>query len=157
MIRRATAADHPWMVATAALVYQDLGNYEQILPSWLAQPGVLGWLEVADDDTPRGFTLLGFYMEPHGAAQVPVADLLALAVAPHHQRQGIGTALLAQVIAVAGRVGPPNHIHELRLTVAHDNIGGQRMYERAGFRVVDPASGTYAGGQRAIRMVRPLP
>jgi ribosomal protein S18 acetylase RimI-like enzyme len=145
------------MVATGALVYQDLGNYDQILPSWLAQPGVLAWMDDHPAGVPRGFALLGFYMESAGARQVPVADLLAIAVAPHHQRQGIGQALLDHVIAMAGRVGPQNHIHELRLTVAEDNQIGQRMYDRAGFRVVDAATGTYTRGQRAIRMVRPLP
>jgi ribosomal protein S18 acetylase RimI-like enzyme len=157
VIRRATTADYPWMVATGALVYKDLGNYDQILPSWLAQPGVLAWIDDGDDGAPRGFALLGFYMEPVGGAQLPVADLLAIAVAPHHQRKGIGSALLAQVISVAGRVGPQNRIHELRLTVADDNVVGQRMYERTGFRVVEAATGAYAGGQRAIRMVRRLP
>ena len=159
MIRRATLADHPWMVATGALVYQDLGNYDQILPSWLAQPGVLAWIDELDG-TPRGFALLGFYMEPAGPPsprQVAVADLLAIAVAPHHQRTGIGTAMLEDGIAVAARVGPANQIHELRLTVAEDNQVGQRMYDRAGFRVVDATTGSYAGGQRAIRMVRRLP
>ena len=145
------------MVATGALVYKDLGNYDQILPSWLAQPGVLAWIDDAPDGTPRGFALLGFYMEPAAGAQVPVADLLAIAVAPHHQRKGIGKALLDHVITVAARVGPGNHIHELRLTVAEDNLVGQRMYDRAGFKAVDVATGHYAGGQRAIRMVRPLP
>jgi ribosomal protein S18 acetylase RimI-like enzyme len=157
VIRRATPADYPWMVATGALVYQDLGNYDQILPSWLAQPGVLAWIDDDAAGQARGFALLGFYMEPHGRVQVPVADLLAIAVAPAHQRLGIGTALLHHVIAVAGRVGPANQIHELRLTVAEDNPIGQRMYDRAGFRVVDVATGNYARGQRAIRMVRPLP
>jgi ribosomal protein S18 acetylase RimI-like enzyme len=159
VIRRATLADYPWMVATGALVYQDLGNYDQILPSWLAQPGVLAWIDELDG-TPRGFALLGFYMEPAAPAsprQVAVADLLAIAVAPHHQRSGIGSALLDHVISVAARVGPANQINELRLTVAEDNQIGQRMYDRAGFRVVDASTGSYAGGQRAIRMVRRLP
>jgi ribosomal protein S18 acetylase RimI-like enzyme len=159
VIRRATTDDYPWMVATGALVSKDLGNYDQILPSWLAQPGVLAWIDDSPEGAARGFALLGFYMEPSSdrATQVPVADLLAIAVAPHHQRLGIGTALLHQVIAVAARVGPQNHIDELRLTVAEDNQIGQRMYERAGFRVVDAIAGTYAGGQRALRMVRRLP
>jgi len=159
VIRRATPADYPWMVATGAQVYQDLGNYDQILPSWLAQPGVLAWIDEGPDGAPRGFALLGFYMEPAGSggAQAAVADLLAIAVAAPHQRRGIGSALLQQVISVAGRVGPQNRIDELRLTVAEHNVVGQRMYDRAGFRVVDAATGHYAGGQRALRMVRRLP
>jgi ribosomal protein S18 acetylase RimI-like enzyme len=155
-IRRASPDDYPWIITIGALVYHDLGDYAQILPSWLAQPGVLVWIE-SEHDTPRGFAVLGFYTEPAGALQVPVADLLAIAVAPHYQRRGVGTALLGHVISVASRVGPSNHIHELRLTVAETNRIGMDMYERAGFRVVEDATGSYAGGQRAIRMARPLP
>jgi len=74
---------------------------------------------------------------------------------------GFATSLAVRaglhVIAVAGRVGPQHAIYELRLTVAHDNTIGQRMYDRSGFRYADVAPGRYAGGQRAIRMVRPLP
>ena len=40
---------------------------------------------------------------------------------------------------------------------AHDNVIGQRMYARHGFVKASVPPGRYAGGQRAIRMVRPLP
>jgi hypothetical protein len=33
MIRRADVADHPWIIATGAEAYQDLGDYTRILPS----------------------------------------------------------------------------------------------------------------------------
>jgi len=153
-IRRATVDDHPWIVSLGALVYRALGDYRQILPSWLEQPGVLAWVDSDDRGLRRGFAMLGFYPDDSGQT---VADLLALGVEPVHQRRGIGRALLEHVIAVAGRVGPQHAIYELRLTVAHDNTVGQRMYDRAGFRYADVAPGRYAGGQRAIRMIRPLP
>jgi ribosomal protein S18 acetylase RimI-like enzyme len=103
--------------------------------------------------------MLGFYMEtPSGTAsgtpQV-VADLLALAVLASQQRRGIGSKLLGHVIEVAERVAPSSDVHALRLTVAEDNTGAQRMYARAGFRVVDGGA-TYDRGQRALRMVRAL-
>jgi hypothetical protein len=40
VIRRAELADHPWIIATGAEAYHDLGDYTRILPSWLEQPGV---------------------------------------------------------------------------------------------------------------------
>nr|HEX4318742.1 N-acetyltransferase [Kofleriaceae bacterium] len=157
MIRRAEVADHPWIIATGAEAYADLGDYTRILPSWLEQPGVLAWIDHDVHGRGRGFAMLGFYMEeqspqPH---QV-IADLLALAVQPVHQRHGIGSTLLTHVIEVAERVAPTSQIHALRLTVAETNVGAQRLYERAGFKLVDVAS-TYDRGQRALRMVRPLP
>ena len=88
MIRRAEVADHPWIVATGAEAYADLGDYTRILPSWLEQPGVLAWIDHDLQGQGRGFAMLGFYMEdPTGMGAGPtqvVADLLALAVLPSH-------------------------------------------------------------------------
>ena len=99
--------------------------------------------------------MLGFYMEAPSANAEVVADLLALAVLPVFQRRGIGTKLLTHVIEVAERVAPSSRITALRLTVAESNIAAQRLYERAGFHIVD-GSANYDRGQRALRMSRPL-
>jgi len=102
--------------------------------------------------------MLGFYTEdgngPNSRQQV-IADLLALAVLPTHQRRGIGSKLLDHVIEVAERVAPASHISQLRLTVAEHNTGAQRLYQRTGFTIVEGAA-TYDRGQRALRMVRAL-
>jgi len=159
MIRRAEVSDHPWIIATGAEAYLDLGDYTRILPSWLEQPGVLAWIDGDMQGRGRGFAMLGFYMEdPTGTGTGPqqvVADLLALAVLPSQQGRGIGSKLLAHVIEVAERVAPSSQIGSLRLTVAETNSGAQRLYARSGFRIVD-GSATYDRGQRALRMARPL-
>ncbi len=161
MIRRGSLLDHPWVIEEGARAYADLGDYRRILPSWLAQPGVMVFLE--EDETRartrRGFAMLGFYLEPapqlgEGASQ-SVADLLALAVAPPFQRQGLGKALLHHVMDTAARVAERTRAWELRLTVAADNLVAQRMYERAGFvRAPEAPAVTYEHGQVAVRMVR---
>ena len=154
MIRRAEVQDYPWIIATGAEAYRDLGDYTRILPSWLEQPGVLAWIDQDGTGRGRGFAMLGFYSEDPNSKQV-VADLLALAVLPVFQKKGIGSGLLDHVIEVAERVAPSSHISQLRLTVAEDNTGAQRLYARTGFRIVD-GSATYDRGQRALRMARPL-
>jgi len=155
VIRRAEASDHPWIIATGADAYRDLGDYTRILPSWLEQPGVLAWIDHDLQGRGRAFAMLGFYLEsPNPSAEV-VADLLALAVLPAFQRRGIGSKLLTHVIEVSERVAPSSRIAALRLTVAETNTSAQRLYARAGFRVVD-GSAVYDRGQRALRMVRPL-
>jgi ribosomal protein S18 acetylase RimI-like enzyme len=158
VIRRAEPADHPWIIATGAEAYHDLGDYTRILPSWLEQPGVLAWI---DHDVlkgrGRGFAMLGFYTDElarQGSGEV-VADLLALAVLPEFQNRGIGTKLLHHVIEISERVAPPNKIQTLRLTVAETNVRAQALYLRYGFQIVD-GSATYDRGQRALRMARPL-
>jgi ribosomal protein S18 acetylase RimI-like enzyme len=154
VIRRAVTDDHAWIASVGALVYRELGDYDQVLPTWLTQAGVLSWVDVDERQQRRGFAILGFYFEDERRA---VADLLAIGVDPTFQRRGVGQALLDHVIDVAARIGPTNEIHELRLTVAHDNWVGQRLYGKRGFRFADVEPGRYAGGQRAMRMVRPLP
>src|SRR5215510_6981227 len=112
MLRRAEVQDHPWIVATGAEAYADLGDYTRILPSWLEQPGVLAWIDYDVQGRGRGFAMLGFYLEdpaaspgpsaggatPPGGPNQVIADLLALAVLPSFQRRGIGTKLLHHVI-----------------------------------------------------------
>ncbi len=158
MIRRAAVTDHPWIVETGAEAYRDLGDYTAILPSWLEQRGVLAWIDHDVSGRGRGFAMLGFYLDdpqkPPGQAKV-VADLLALAILPAHQGRGIGTALLTHVLDVAERVAYSSGIPSIRLSVAENNIGAQRLYLRHGFQVVD-GSTTYDKGQRALRMVRAL-
>lgn len=161
MIRRGGFLDHPWVIEEGARAYADLGDYRRILPSWLAQPGVMVFLEEDETSarTRRGFAMLGFYLESapqlgEGASQ-SVADLLALAVAPPFQRQGLGKSLLQHVMATASRVAERTRAWELRLTVAADNLVAQRMYERAGFvRAPEAPVVTYEHGQVAVRMVR---
>ncbi len=158
MIRRAELADQPWIIASGAEAYRDLGDYTRILPSWLDQPGVLAWIDHDSQNRGRGFAMLGFYMEepgPVGTVSQVIADLLALAVLPAFQQRGIGSKLLLHVIEVAERVAPSSQIHALRLTVAETNTAAQRLYARNGFRIVD-GSATYDRGQRALRMARPL-
>lgn len=161
MIRRAEERDHPWIVATGAEAYADLGDYTRILPSWLYHPGVLVWIDQDVQGRDRGFAMLGFYADSpstpdaSGRDSVVIADLLALAVLPAHQRRGIGSKLLAHVIEVAERIAPASGVSLLRLTVAEDNVGAQRLYARSGFSLVE-GSATYDRGQRALRMERAI-
>ena len=160
MIRRAEVQDHPWIIAMGAEAYRDLGDYTRILPSWLEQPGVLAWIDQDNQGRGRGFAMLGFYMEPQDptvstSPSHVVADLLALAVLPVFQKKGIGTKLLLHVIEISERVAQSSEIVQLRLTVAENNVGAQRLYARNGFSVVD-GSATYDRGQKALRMARPL-
>jgi len=143
------------MVELGSRVYEDLGDYGTILPGWLEHPGVLPYIDDTDGHC-RGFILLGFYVPRDAPTGAFVADLLAIAVEPLFQRQGVGRSLLAYAIEVAELTSQQNHIPEMRLTVADGNHAGQSLFSEAGFVVLDDDHGNYDGGQRAIRMRLPL-
>jgi ribosomal protein S18 acetylase RimI-like enzyme len=159
VIRRASVADHAWIAVVAADVYGDLGDYGTIIRSWLGHPGVLTYLDEmreGDAAVARGFTLLGFYEPADGVTGATIADLLAIAVDRPYQRSGIGSRLLEHAIHLAGLNRQGGRVSEIRLTVADSNQVGQRFFASYGFRVLDENHGHYDGGQRAIRMARPL-
>jgi ribosomal-protein-alanine N-acetyltransferase len=83
-----------------------------------------------------------------------VADLLAIGVAPAHQRRGVGRTLLDFAVDVA--MSHPQEVRELRLTVADDNAPALALFLRSGFVVLDPTHGAYDKGQRALRMRKRL-
>ncbi len=153
-IRRYGPFDRDWITGVAADVYRDLGDYRVILPPWLDHPGVATWLEEQgnrDGRVRRGFVLLGFRADSEPDLGL-VGELIALAVAPDHQRQGVGRALLRHAIGVAERTCPELGPATLMLTVARDNAVGRRLYESAGFTSVPGDHGCYDSGQVALRM-----
>jgi ribosomal protein S18 acetylase RimI-like enzyme len=158
MIRRldpSRIADYDWVRDTAQHVYAPLGDYGTIIPGWMSHPGVLTYLDVDEADVRRGFILVGFY-EPGDKKTALVADLLAIGVAPEHQRRGIGRDLLAFALDLAGEAAKNTQVSEIRLTVAATNRPALALFKTAGFVVLDAHHGAYDGGQRAIRMVKKL-
>ena len=58
-----------------------------------------------------------------------VADLMTMAVAPHHQGRGLGRKLLDELVARA----VADHAAYLMLEVRADNDAARRLYESRGF------------------------
>lgn len=159
MIRRLDLSqrdESDWVRDTAQVVYAPLGDYGTIIPGWMSHPGVLTYLEVDEHDGRRGFILLGFY-EPGDRKTALVADLLAIGVAPQHQRKGIGRTLLEFALDLSTEAARQSHVSEIRLTVAATNKPALALFRGAGFEILDAHHGAYDGGQRAIRMVKKLP
>lgn len=78
--------------------------------------------------------------------------VLALAVEPVRQREGIGTALLGQVRDEMARRGA----WRLTLEVRADDPEAQSFYRRHGFTPAGLEAGVYGDGEDAVRMERPL-
>jgi ribosomal-protein-alanine N-acetyltransferase len=85
--------------------------------------GLLGWagIRVLDDE----------------------AEILTVGVVPAARRQGIGSALLRELLDEAGRRG----VEEIFLDVSVDNPDAQRIYEREGFTRVGVRRGYYNHGR----------
>ncbi len=79
-------------------------------------------------------------------------ELVLIAVAPSHQRHGIGQKLLEASLAYLRSLG----MREVRLHVSVSNTGAIALYKRNGMRIVHVVKGYYQGNQDAYRMVGQL-
>ena len=153
-LRLATAADTDFVRDLAAEAFAAFGDYRELLPRWTAMPGVTCW--VAADPQPCGFVMVAFYFGDPARTWV-YADMLAIAVRADRRGQGVGTRLLERAIETALEARGTFDVRELRLTVADTNDRARALFEAHGFAVSEENHGRYDGGQRALRMHRPLP
>ena len=86
--------------------------------------------------TERSVVLLDGH--PIGRLYVDIDDervlIVDIALLPEHRERGIGSALLAGVLAEADRRRLPTHLH------VEPHNRAQRLYRRLGFRVVEPGA-----------------
>lgn len=153
-LRAGGASDFPFLRELAGEAFEQYGAYDHLLPEWAALPGIE--LTVAEDAGARvGLTLVGVFEDrPRPLA---VVDLLAIAVAPAHRRQGVGRALLRAVVERASSLARTGVAGSLRLTVAEGNAAGRALFESFGFGYAAGHEGHYPHGQRALRMELALP
>jgi ribosomal protein S18 acetylase RimI-like enzyme len=138
----------------SARVFGHFGDYGAFLPRYLDDPWVKT-IVAESDGVVAGFVMVGLTASPRLGGEL-VADLLAIAVAPGRQGQGLGTVLLEQALVVAAGLGQRYGLRAIELSVADTNPGAQRFFTRHGFVVVTPTDGYYPAGQVAIRMSRSL-
>jgi ribosomal protein S18 acetylase RimI-like enzyme len=147
-VRRFEIEDVAWASPLADAVFSALdAGYGEAVARWAADPQVEGW--VAELDRPVGFVLAGSIGVPGGAH---LCEILAIAVDPSARRAGIGRSLLAHALRRA-RSDPG--LRGWRLTLAADNGAAAGLFTQAGFTVDRADDGTFPGGQRVVRMVRP--
>ena len=154
VLRPASTADRGFVRDLSAEAFRAFGDYRELLPRWLSEPGVLAFVALEDGER-RGFVMLGFYFGDEARSWC-YADLLALAVHPGYRHRGFGKRLLARALEAAAESRRSLDVREVRLTVADSNGAALGLFEAAGFRPVEGDHGRYDGGQAAIRMRRPL-
>jgi ribosomal protein S18 acetylase RimI-like enzyme len=106
----------------------------------------------APDDVPGS----GHVAQDGEATEWLDAELLAIAVSPEHESRRIGTRLLEVAVDCAEGWRRTSGVRTLQLNVAATNMRAARLFQRMGFRVLDPHDGNYPCGQQSVRMVRPL-
>lgn len=113
-------------------------------PPWTAE---LFWSELAGVPETRWYVVAETDGELCGYAGLLVgdgtADVQTLAVAPRHQRRGLGSMLLDALIAEARTRGA----RELLLEVRDDNEAALALYGRYGFERLARRRGYYGGGR----------
>ena len=152
-------------------VFNVFGAYDEFLPKYLDHPQVV--TTVAQLGVDRvGFTMLALVMSedplpwrhaphPEEEEEAPPrmwvdAEMVAIAVAPGWQEQGIGRHLLGSLIAFTRDRAENRHLRSLQLNVASDNERALTLFHSEGFRVVNEEDGRYPKGQRSIRMALEL-
>jgi [ribosomal protein S18]-alanine N-acetyltransferase len=120
---------------------------EQMFASELAQPVTRYYIVAEADGTVAGYAGLSTVAGHQG-------DVQTIAVRADRQGEGIGTALLADLIATAAA----RKCRELFLEVRADNDRAQLLYRRTGFTEVGVRRGYYQpSGADAVVMRLRLP
>lgn len=154
-IRPATVKDVLDVSDLSSKVFAAYGDYRYVLADNLLSNRMMtfvydkenrfaGFIQVSLEPAEQDLTLLS-------------ADVVAVAVRPEFQGQGVGTALFSHVFKQLEHLRRQGRVQEVWLTVAHTNEGAIRLFHRLGFDFSGIEAGLYAGGQTALRMVRFLP
>ena len=91
-----------------------------------------------------GFRLIGLAKKGH---------LISIAVLPKYQHQGIGQALLQEVMKATLGYGAKEFYLEVRVT----NTSAISLYKKLGFQIIKNLHGYYSDGENAYLMSRKLP
>jgi ribosomal-protein-alanine N-acetyltransferase len=140
--------DLPVIVAMEREVYQtDAWNMGQFKEELAAMPRNRHYL-VAQNEQNEIVGYAGAFSPDLGLD----ADVLTLTVAPKYRRQGIGMALLDQLITWAKLRKAP----AIFLEVREGNVEASPLYESAGFEPISVRSNYYSLGVNAVIMKKDL-
>ncbi|GAA4074083.1 ribosomal protein S18-alanine N-acetyltransferase [Actinomadura miaoliensis] len=125
-LRVMTAADLPAVMRLERLLFPEDAWSEEMLRGELAdQPRTRHYVVAEDDDG----AVVGYAGLAAAGGQ---ADVQTIAVLPERQGEGVGAALLTELLDEADRRGGEAVFLEVRA----DNDRARRLYERFGFRRV---------------------
>ncbi len=130
-------------------VFQQYGPYEIMLPRWfeaVITVTVLAFL----GKKPVGFAM---FSHPLKKWVFPRAcELLAIAVEPERQGQGMGDLILSEIERMAEDLG----IEKIFLHTGVENMPGQKLFTKHGFVPTQIKMNFYPEGQDALMMAKDL-
>lgn len=138
-IRVGISPDWMFVANLAKQVFFSYGEYDRILPACLDDPQ-FHTLVVEQEACPVGFCML--------SVGDGIGEVIAVAVDPLVQGQGIGEALMQAIVEDARRMG----ITVLVLKTGTRNRVAQGLFQKIGFEKTGREEGYYASGQSAIGM-----
>jgi ribosomal protein S18 acetylase RimI-like enzyme len=149
-LAQAGEEDRDFVRQLSGRVFARFGDYDRTLPVWMGLPEIETILARVDEER------VGFAMYGTKTLSPGTLDLLAIAVAPEKQSQGIGRRLLRHCEEVARRRGTAEGRCEIEVTVADDNERARRLFEGSGYLIVPGEHGSYPQGQLALTLRKSL-
>ncbi|HSR10131.1 MAG TPA: GNAT family N-acetyltransferase, partial [Thermodesulfobacteriota bacterium] len=125
--RTAGEGDREFVRSVSAAVFSIYGDYEETLPRWLLDPWVVTVI-AEEGGEPAGFAMLQF--GPRGIWENSLGELLAIAVNPDRQGEGVGKALLNCVEDLARH----SLLKRIQLHTAETNTAGRALFQSMGYR-----------------------
>jgi ribosomal-protein-alanine N-acetyltransferase len=149
IIRKADSTDLPFVEDLSRRVFQRYGPYEEILPQWFTSG--LSMTILADTRRgPVGFAMIARTADRTNRAGA--AEIMAIAVEPTRQGQGVGRALMDALESEAREAS----LCRLLLHTATDNKAAKALFSLLGFRVLEIRKAFYPQGQDALLMCKTL-
>lgn len=142
-IHRATTEDVKAMAWLHAAGF-DRGWSRQEFSDLMETPGAVAVI-AGKGSSARGFAL--------GRVAADEAEMLAIAVAPDAQRQGLGKALVARLEEECAAEGA----RRMFLDVSETNHAARRLYDGAGYHEDGRRKAYYADGADALSLSKSLP
>ena len=149
VLRDMTAEDVPAVHALERKLFPIDAWPERMFRDELFQPETRRYYVAEERDPelgPRIIAYAGVMCVP------PIADVQTIAVVPEREGRGIGSAVLAELIAEARRRGARDVLLEVRA----DNPRAQALYKRFGFAQIHTRRRYYRDGVDAYIMQLPL-
>jgi ribosomal-protein-alanine N-acetyltransferase len=147
--RPAGRSDKGFIAQLSGKVFSVYGPYRDMVSQWFAtgltvtRIGLMG-------GAPVGFAMVGRWLQENEAESV--CELLAIAVEPDRQHQGLGRRLLQEIETEAEQRGE----RALFLHTALENLPAQKLFSKAGYRPCGIKRKFYPAGQHALMMCKDM-